>query len=315
MLNINGNDMKNAEKTKSIADSTNDHNHYSDGDVENDILEIFKNGKPSEKVAEILKNNPNWPMRYHFSPVRESLLSWYEFKKNAHLLEIGAGCGALTGLFCEKMDRVVAVELTKLRSDIISHRYKDRKNLSVVAGNLNDLKIEEKFDYVTLVGVLEYAGKYTRSENPFIDFLKKAKSFLKKDGALVLAIENKFGLKYWAGAKEDHTGKLFDSIENYPNEKNIQTFGKEEITNMLNLSGFSSTEFFYPLPDYKLPIEIFSDEYLPEPRHNIRSDVFPFMDPSRPREFFFNEKLVLDNIINNNNFGFFANSFLIFAKQ
>lgn len=307
--------MKETESKKLILNPTNNQDHYSDGDVENEILEIFKSEKPDKKVAEILKNNPNWPMLYHFSPVRESLLSWYEFKKNASLLEIGAGCGALTGLFCEKMDRVVAVELTKLRSDIISHRYKDRKNLSVVAGNLNDLKIEEKFDYVTLIGVLEYAGKYTKSENPFVDFLQKAKSFLKKDGVLIVAIENKFGLKYWAGAKEDHTGKLFDSIENYPNEKNIQTFGKEEITNMLNLSGFSSTEFFYPLPDYKLPIEIFSDEYLPAQGHNIRSDVFPFMDLSRSREFLFNEKLVLDNIINNKNFGFFANSFLIFAKQ
>lgn len=312
---MNGNDMKKTESIKSILNPMNNQNHYSDGDVENEILEIFKGEKQNEKMAEILMNDPSWPMRYHLSPVRESLLSWYEFKKDASLLEIGAGCGALTGLFCEKLDKVVAVELTKLRSDIISHRYKDRKNLSVVAGNLNDLKIEEKFDYVTLIGVLEYAGKYTKLEDPFVDFLKKAKSFLKKDGLLIIAIENKFGLKYWAGAKEDHTGKLFDSIENYPNEKNIQTFGKRELKNVLREAGFETLKFYYPMPDYKLPVEIFSDEYLPTLKHNIRADIFPAADYSQPREYLFDEKLVMDNIIENKKFDFFANSFLVFAKK
>lgn len=306
--------MKNIRNGKSTLDFTSDQDHYSDGDVENEILEIFKDEKPDEKIAEILKNNPSWPMRYHFSPVRENLLSWYEFKKNASLLEIGAGCGALTGLFCEKLDRVVAVELTKLRSDIISCRYKGRKNLSVIASNLNDIKIEEKFDYVTLIGVLEYAGRYTKSEKPFVDFLKKAKSFLKDDGVLILAIENKFGLKYWAGAKEDHTGKLFDSIENYPGNKSIQTFGKKEIKKILKEASFNKAIFFYPLPDYKLPIEIFSDEYLPNSSHSLRPGIFPSSDYSLERIFLLNEKLVMDNIIENGQFDFFANSFLIFVQ-
>jgi SAM-dependent methyltransferase len=307
--------MESKKNSKSLSDSVNNQNHYSDGDVENDILEIFKSDKPDEKIAEVLNNNPSWPMLYHLSPVRENLLSWYEFKKNASLLEIGAGCGALTGLFCEKLDKVVAVELTKLRSDIISHRYKDKKNLTVVTGNLNDLKIDDKFDYATLIGVLEYAGRYTKSEKPFVDFLKKTRSLLKKDGILILAIENKFGLKYWAGVKEDHTGRLFDSIENYPNGKGVQTFGKEEIKIIFIEAGFEKFDFYYPMPDYKLPTEIFSDKYLPTVNHNLRAGTFPEQDFSNQREFLFNEKLVMDNIVKNKHFYFFSNSFLIFAKQ
>ena len=37
--------------------------------------------------------------------------------------------------------------------------------------------------------------------NPFENFLKKIKSLLKPDGKLIVAIENKYGLKYWCGAR------------------------------------------------------------------------------------------------------------------
>lgn len=288
---------------------------YSDGDVENDILDIFKINDPEKTIADILDNNPNWPMLYHLSPLRENLLSWYEFKKEGTLLEIGAGCGALTGLFCDKMKKVVAVELTKRRSEIIASRYKDKKNLTVMEGNLNGIGIGERFDYVTLIGVLEYAGKYTKSESPFVDFLKKAKSFMEDDGALILAIENKFGLKYWAGAREDHTSRLFDSIEGYPNKEGIETFSKDEIKEMLGKSGFKKINFYYPTPDYKLPKEIFSDDYPLKLGHNIKEGVFPSPDYAHMRYYFFDEKLAMNNILQSNKFDFFANSFLIFAKN
>lgn len=36
------------------------------------------------------------------------------------------------------------------KEEIIYNRH---KNLEIIAGNLNDVKFEEKFDYVTLIGV------------------------------------------------------------------------------------------------------------------------------------------------------------------
>lgn len=287
---------------------------YSDGDVEQDILKVFQSIHPKNKIEKILSNNPSWPMRYHLSPTRKNLLDWYDFNPEKSILEIGAGCGAITEVFCNKLKKVVSVELSELRSKIIANRYKKMENLTVIAGNLNDIALKEKFDYVSLIGVLEYAGKYTHTQNPFMDFLIKSKSYLKKDGTLIIAIENKFGLKYWAGCKEDHTGIIFNSIENYSNNKEIQTFGKYELKEMLNESGFKKINFFYPMPDYKLPNEIFSDNYLPTLEHNIKSNTFPFHDYSQKREYLFNEKLVMDNIIKNKQFDFFANSFLIFAK-
>lgn len=301
-------------KAKLILDHAKFKDVYSDGDVENDILDIFKSKKSEYIIREVLNNDPIWPMRYHLSPIRENLLNWYDFDSQGSLLEIGAGCGAVTGIFCKKLKKVVSVELSKRRAEIIFNRHFDKDNLDIYAGNFNDIEFKEKFDYITLIGVLEYAGKFTHTDNPFVDFLKNIKKYLKKNGTIIIAIENKFGLKYWSGVREDHTGRFFDSIENYPNAKEIQTFGKKEIKDIFHEANFKNFEFYYPMPDYKLPTEVFSDEYLPTENHNLRCEIFPVQDFSNQREFLFNEKLAMDNIVKNDSFDFFANSFLVFIK-
>ncbi|MCT7566401.1 class I SAM-dependent methyltransferase [Aliarcobacter butzleri] len=281
---------------------------YSDGDVENTILEIVKN---NNDFIDILHNTDDWAILYHLTPIRKNLLDWYDFDKSKTLLEIGGGCGAFSGMFAKKLDKVTVVELSKRRAEIIYNRHKNYNNLEIIAGNLNDVKFEEKFDYVTLIGVLEYAGKFTDGNTPFKTFLENAKSYLKPNGKLLVAIENKFGLKYWAGAREDHTGRFFDSIENYPNDKGIQTFGKDELDNLIKSVGFKETRFYYPMPDYKLPKIIYSDDYLPK-----TDDLFDIYSPNfdQGRVVLFNEKEAFKNIIKNSQFPFFANSFLVEAS-
>lgn len=283
-------------------------------DAEKKLFGVFKSKDSKKKAGDILRDDPSFTLINNLSPERENLLSWYPFKKTESLLEIGSGMGALTGLFCEKLGKVTAMEPIKRKSELTSLRHKERDNLTVVAGGINNIKPEEKFDYITSIGVLEYAGKYIKTVNPYLDFLIKLKSFLNKNGTLIIAIENKFGLKYWAGAKEDHTGRNFDSLEGYPFNKNVATFGKKEIERLLKEAGFKEVIFYYPLPDYKFPTEIFSDGYTPSAAHNIRAGLLPAIDLSQERVHLFNEKLVSDNIILNDNFDFFANSFLIFAS-
>ena len=173
------------------------------------------------------------------------------------------------------------------------------------------LSFDEKFDYITLIGVLEYAGRYTQTDNPYYDFLVRIKKYLKPEGTLIVAIENKFGLKYWAGAKEDHSGRYFDSIENYLIDGSIRTFGKVELKELLNLAGFENVNFYYPMPDYKLPTQVFSDDFLPD--IGQIQDISPNYDNARV--VLFNESTAYDNIILNRQFDFFANSFLIFCNH
>jgi len=285
-------------------------NSYHDS-AEETLLKFFDKpqSQKEREIADILTNNPPWPVLYHLSPQRKFLLSWYPFKKNASLLEVGAGCGALTGLFCEKVKKVVAVELTDERAEIIKKRYADKKNLKVFAGNFNDLLLKDKFDYITLIGVLKYQGRYTKGKNPYLNFLKNVKKYLKKNGVLFIAIENKIGLKYLAGAKEDHYGNLFESIENYPSYDGIKTFTKEELTNILKNAGFNKIKFYYPFPDYKMPYYILTDASL---NLNIPiSYLSQIIDHSNPREFIFNESVFANSLLKDKILTHFSNSFLV----
>ena len=169
---------------------------YSDGEIEDRLLDIVQKGGRED----VLLDETDWALLYHLSPIRENLLEWYDFGEGRSLLEIGAGCGAVTGLFCRKLDRVVAVDLSLKRSTINATRNQEYDNLEIMVGNFQDIEITEKFDYVTLIGVLEYSIYYINSPDPFADMLRKARSYLKPGGKLIIAIENKYGIKYWAGA-------------------------------------------------------------------------------------------------------------------
>lgn len=284
---------------------------YNDGDVENDILNIVLNNDGNDDYRAILDNNDNWFVFANLVPERRNLLEWYNFKPNSSIIEIGAGPGAITSVLCEKSSKVTAVELSYRRAKINSVRNSKYKNLEIMVGNLNDMEFDIKYDYAVLVGVLEYASAFTNTKNPYVDFLKNIKKLLKDDGIIIIAIENRYGLKYFAGAHEDHTGQIFDGIEGYRNVNWVRTFGKLEITNILKDSGFSYTSFYYPYPDYKTPRVIFSDSRLP-----AVDDILDYNTPNYDYDklSFFNEKLALDGIVKNKQYDFFANSFLIFAS-
>ncbi len=281
---------------------------YSDGDIEDELLNIVQN---NDDYMGILKNDNRWPILYHLSPIRENLLEWYDYDKNGSVLEIGAGCGAVTGVFCRKTSRVVGIELSKRRSMINATRNAKYGNLEIIVGNFEDIQIKEKFDYVSLIGVLEYSPLYINCESPFEDMVKRAKGFLKDDGKLIIAIENKMGLKYLAGATEDHTGVPFDGVNNYENIDYVKTLSKPEIIDLLRNAGYKKIEFYYPMPDYKMPNVIYSDNRLPNVGE-LRNIINVF---DRERYQTFNEEIVFDQLIKDGLFDYFANSFLIFASK
>ncbi|MDD5679586.1 MAG: methyltransferase [Kiritimatiellae bacterium] len=287
---------------------------YSDGAVEDELLSLVE--KPQE-FTHVLARDDRWPLLYHLSPERRNLLEWYAFRPDAALLEIGAGCGALTGLFCEKTARVTAVELSAKRSRIIERRHVDKSNLEIMAGNFADMAFERSFDYVTLIGVLEYTRAFIHTPDPYKDLLGRIAAVLKPGGVLFVAVENKLGLKYFAGARDDHTGRQFDGIEGYPAsiagkpDGGAETFSRDELSRLLRAGGFADQTFYYPYPDYKLPREIFSDAWLPAANHALADA--PNYDQERLK--LFDEQRAWATIIRDGKFSQFANSFLVLAAQ
>lgn len=280
---------------------------YSDGDIEEDLLALVKQESDMEKIIE---KDHRWPILYHLSPVRQNILEWYQFQPDASVLEIGAGCGAITALLARKTKEVTCVELSKRRSIINAERNKNCGNVEILVGNFNDIQWEKKYDYITLIGVLEYASYYTEAVNPFEAFLKKIKTLLNPGGKVLIAIENKFGLKYWAGAREDHTGYLFDGIEGYHRtDSKVYTFSQDELRNTIKKAGFKKTYFYYPFPDYKFPSKIFSEDYLPKAEELVYSP----LSYDNDRIILFNETAAYHELVKCGKFEFFSNSFLVEA--
>ena len=159
---------------------------YSDGDVEDELLAAVQD---KENIEKCLIEGNSWPHLYHLSNIRENILEWYDFNPKGSLLEIGAGCGAVTGLFCSKVERVVAIDLSKRRSTVNATRNEDYDNLTIMLGNFEDIKIEEKFDYVINFAAESHVDNSIKNPNLFADtnvigtmvLLNAAKNMVLKD--------------------------------------------------------------------------------------------------------------------------------------
>ncbi len=280
---------------------------YSDGDIEDYLLEVCKQNRQEE----VLYQSKEWPVLYHLSDIRENILEWYPISKNDDILEIGSGCGAITGLLSRKAKTVTCIELSERRSLINAYRNKDCNNIRIMLGNFEDIAIENKYDYITLIGVWEYAGLYISGKDPYKLMLKMLKSHLKENGKIIIAIENKMGIKYWNGALEDHNGIRYGGLNDYIDSKNVRTFSKQEIEEILAEVGYDKLQFYYPMADYKLPDVIYSDEIMPNPGE-IR---YYKCDYSDPRIYNFNDAVVCDQLCRDQVFDYFANSLLIVCGE
>lgn len=240
-------------------DYYNGEDQYSDGGVEEELLSMYENGGSS---TDFLANDSRWPVWYHLSHIRKNILNWYPFKQDANILEVGAGCGALTGLLSDKAKHVTSVELTKRRASINYLRNKDKKNLEVIAGNFHHIPLKPEYDYIVLNGVLEYAGSFTEGKDPYAAFLQQLGTLLKPGGIILIAIENRIGLKYLNGAPEDHANRLFTGVEDYNQITAFRTFTRSELKETALHAGFEHSRFYYPTPDYKFPKTVYTDKTL-----------------------------------------------------
>lgn len=284
---------------------------YSDGQIEDELLHIVKQYKEKD-FNRIIEERKMWPILYHLSHIRSNIISWLPISLEESVLEIGSGCGAITGQLALMSKSVTCVELSKKRSLINAYR-NNYKNITILLGNYQELSdsIEIKYDYITLIGVLEYSELYIESDDAYITLLKNLKKHLTPQGKIIIAIENKYGLKYWAGCQEDHIGGFFSGIEGYSGFDKIRTFSKKELEKILNQSGLHQYQFYYPYPDYKFPSCIYSDNYLPK-KGELN---FNFCNFDRERMNLFDETKVFNELLKEDSFSFFSNSYLIIAEN
>lgn len=275
-------------------------------DIDLDIKKYI-NQNNTKYYDHIIKYDDRWEVFYHLSEMRCSLLNWYEFRENSEILQINGGFGAITGMLCERGTHVTTTESSVFRAKTLYSRWKSYDNLDVYIGEFEDIVFDRKFDYIVLIGILETQGDGTSQKKIYADYLHKTFQLLKPDGKLLLATENRYGIRYFCGAQDPHTGKAFDGINHYPTGTKGYSFSKQEIIDILDMAGFEFHKFYYPLPDYKLPQLIYSENYLPQ--KNIRERLIPYYHNKNTLVAYEND--LYDDLVDNNVFEFFSNSFFV----
>lgn len=293
---------------------------YNDGDAaENYIYESILNSTDlSVGSSELISKIRDWPSYYHFTDLRVNLFRPFLDKiKNKDILELGSGCGALTRYLAENARSLFCVEGSQRRAKITAARCRGLDNVRIYNDNFQTLTLNKKFDVVTMIGVLEYSQIFIGGKDPIKSAIINAKRFLKPDGVLIVAIENKLGLKYFAGAYEDHIGIPFYGVEGLYGKNEAITFGRKELDTILSDAGFSNNKFYYPYPDYKVPSVLLSSTVFSMYKDlacNLLSGIYAENQAAQYNRMI-SEGAAQQELIVNGLAEDFANSFLIFSQN
>lgn len=257
--------------------------------IEKEIIEQYIMKVAPENYADILEKDTRTEVALALSPIRKNILCWYPIPKNATILEMDANLGEVTGLLCEKGKKVIAIEENISKANAIRKRYENKDNIEIKTENAE--ASEEKFDYVVI---------YQPEK------IKLVKNLVKPNGTILLATNNRFGIAYFAGAS--FQGKLYHTIL----DAEGPLYGKKEIEKLLQEQGLKQYQFYYPLPNYKMPNVIFSEQYMPN--ENTTKMMYNIMY-EKGSVVVFDELKALKQLTKNGLFDFFANSYLVEIKM
>lgn len=259
--------------------------------MDNNLKYLYDYVKSEGNMYDLLLSRSDYETLYYFSPIRQNILEWFDFNPGADLLEIGAECGALTGMFCDRVKNVVAVESSESKCLINASRNTKKDNLKFILGRFLEMEEIGTYDYVTLIG----CSNQVKSESELKLVCNKIAELLKPGGQFILAIDNQYGVKNW----------------NLMSDKAVSVvFSKQTIENCFNNSGFHHIEYYYPQPDYIFANEIYSQYNLPQ-KGDIRNGNYKY-DVESYR--LLNEDYVNDVICEQDVFPLFANSYLIIGS-
>ncbi len=279
------------------------------------VLQTVQTHREEEFPRAIL-GAKDWCHLYHLSKARTNLIEWIPIGKNEDVLEFGSECGALTGFLAEKAGSVTALELDAVKTEINRTRYRSYSNITYLQGTFQTLKdtcAERRFDKIFLIGSLPLAELYleTNTAGAYRELITEVKQLLKPEGRLILALPNRLGLKYFAGCREDYFGAPFTGLEDYYYHKGMRTFGKKELSKLLEETGFPEHTFYYPYPDYRFMTQLFSDERLPK-EGELHTNLVNF---DQGRYVFFDETKVYDGLVKEDLFPELSNSFLVITGK
>ena len=266
--------------------------------VLNGIRHEIERGIPWRQAAtEHLRTVNPWLLRIVTDPARTRWLDLHPPRQGSWILDVGTGWGQFA-VPAAAFGAVVALEPTPARLEIaraIARQEGRDQQMFFVGAALGAVDFrQQRFDHIYCIGVLEWVPKFQADEDPIAAqqiFLRHLHGLLAEGGECIIGIENRFGLKYLLGARDDHTGlphiSTLDAaaaaqqyLAKTGQPLRVVTHTMAEYQTLLAKAGFSHVEFFAAYPDYKVPQAILSIADGAANRHCLHGPVFAEHDGS-----------------------------------
>ena len=262
-------------------------------DISYEILDLFKKyGADKEGILKILEADSRPEVLYALSDIRRNLMDWMDFSGQEHVLQLGSDYGVITGLLAERCASVAVVDERDENLVVNQKMNEAHTNISYMKAadfqKMEAVEKEGKYDLVVL-----------RADRPDMDIKEcftRLSSYLSENGKLIFACENALGLNFLSGAVHD---------------EDETAFTKGELEEALKEAGLSKVEFYYPMPEYKRAVSVYSDRYLPG-----KGDI-PHVTAvyDRQRWACIHEDEISDKLVQEKAFGLFSNAYLAVASK
>lgn len=285
---------------------------FSDSAEAAEILRILKE-EPPEEYSALINEKKSWPFLLHLSHVRTNVIRSLPFSQTERVLEIGSGCGALTGFLAERCGKVTGIEPSLLRCRINAERNRRHDNITLLAMTASEAEevLDDAFDTVLWIDAPLDAAEDEGLRMTAEEKLRFSMKYLKEGGRLLLGVDNRLGMRFLAGEKEEYTAQFFAGLEGYPQEEKAYTASKKEWEQLLSESGLEDAAFWYPYPDHRFAMQIYSDAWLPK-AEDLHINYQNF---ARKRMALFDDDAVWRSLLENDLFPQFANSYLIVCRK
>jgi len=155
---------------------------------------------------------------------------------------------------------------------------------------------EQPVDYVVMLDPIDFS----------IDALKTLKLKLCSQGRLLIAYENPFALRFWAGAAAPDTGRSYDTLLS---KDASRLPSKSELELRLKSAGLNKQKWYYYPSDHWFAREVYSDNLMPNEYLNQRFTHYLINDGSLN----FDERVVYREVIRGGAFKFMCGAFLVEA--
>lgn len=267
--------------------------------------------KTNSEINKELKHCKDIEILKIFSHLRENLISWIPFTSNDEILLLGNDFGVFSSFLAGNVKHIDLVDDSYESCLFSTIRTEEFSNVTIFC---EDIRLAEEhleqrsYDFILFAEELQINTKVP--EKNMVDILKTTKKFLKKSGKVVFWCNNSLGLKYWSGCADDVQNQFFTGIEGYPGENEKQNPTLKDLKESISDLEYTYSKIYYPYPDALFPMSIYSDGFLPL-ENDLSKNAFSWEE----RIVIFNEVSVWNNLIKNNLFEQFSNSYLVLLSD